>query len=235
MLRQISKSFTVRRERLLTLKGYFKRERNYCFIFGPKADHQGSKIQFRDFRLIGPYLTEKVLPNNIYLVRKLKTNKTQILHRIRPQKYDPGKPPGDNYQEAQWQIDDNIVIPQNDFYTLAWEDDFGAHLFDIPIIDTDPNAIDFEESYTQGPDTVIVPHSYFHDKSDAQNRDACTTSDPSLVYPSNPKSHGQSQDVETATDLHYNDTSSGAPESNTDIETACKPKQQPPSRQSENT
>ena len=95
------------------------KEKEYCFIFQPKADHQGSKIPFRDFRWIGPYIVEKVLPNNNYIVRKLNTNKTQILHRIRLRKYNPEKPPEDNYQEAQWQIDDNIVVPQDDLYTIA--------------------------------------------------------------------------------------------------------------------
>ena len=146
-------------------------EKDYCFILQPKADHQGSKIPFREFRWIGPYLVEKVLPNKNYIVRKLNTNKTLILHRIRPRKFNPEKPPEDNYQEAQWQIDDNIVVPQDDLYTIAWEAEFGGHLFDIPIIYTDPNAIDFDEIYTQGPDTVFVPRSYFQDSSNGQNRE----------------------------------------------------------------
>ena len=84
-------------------------EKDYCFILQPKADHQGSKIPFRDFRWIGPYRVEKVLPNNFYIVRRLNTNKTQILHRICLKKYNPEKP-GDNYQEAQWHTDDIIVV-----------------------------------------------------------------------------------------------------------------------------
>ena len=40
------------------------KEKDYCFILQPRADHQGTKIPFRDFRWIGPYLVEKVLPNN---------------------------------------------------------------------------------------------------------------------------------------------------------------------------
>ena len=99
---------------------------------------------------------EKILQNNNYIVRKLNTTKTQILHRIRLRKYNPKKPPKDNYQEAQWQIDDKIVIPQDGLYTIAWETESGGHLFDIPITYTDPNPIDFDERYTQGPDTVIV-------------------------------------------------------------------------------
>ena len=84
-------------------------------------------------------------------MRKLNTNKIQILHRIRLRKYKPEKPPKDNYQETQWQIDDNVVIPQDDLYTIAREAKFGGHLIHTPVIYTDPNAIDFDESYTQGP------------------------------------------------------------------------------------
>ena len=101
------------------------KEKDYCFILQPKADHQGSKIPFRDFRWIGPYIVEKVLPNNNYFVRKLNTNRTQILHRICLRKYNPEKPPEDNYSKAQWQTDDNIVVPQDDLYTIAWEAEFG--------------------------------------------------------------------------------------------------------------
>ena len=102
-------------------------------------------MPFRDCGWIGPYLVEKILPKNTYIVPKLNTNKTQILHRIRLRNYKPETPPEDNYQEAQWQIGDNIVIrKKDDLYTIAWEAEFGGHLFDIPIIYTDPNAIDFD-------------------------------------------------------------------------------------------
>ena len=138
-------------------------------------------------------------------MRKLHTNKTQILHRIRLRKYDPEKPPEDKYQENQWQIDDNIVVPQDDLYTIAWEAEVVGHLFDIPIIYTDPNAIDFVESHTQGPDTVIVPRSYFHDSGDGQNWEPCPTSDRKLPQTLTPKMDGQSQDIETTIDLTQND------------------------------
>ena len=42
---------------------------------------------------------------------------------------------------------------------------------DYPIKYTYPNATDFYESYLQGPDTVIVPRSYFQDSSDGQKRE----------------------------------------------------------------
>ena len=59
------------------------KQSDYVYILQPKADHQGSKIPFTDFRWIGPYINEKVLPNNNYVVRKIGTNKTQILHRMK--------------------------------------------------------------------------------------------------------------------------------------------------------
>ena len=81
----------------LKYKAYYDRKANasklkkadYVLILQPKADHQGSKIPFTDFRWIGPYIIEKVLPNNNYLVRKIGTNKTQILHRMRLRQFTP--------------------------------------------------------------------------------------------------------------------------------------------------
>ena len=58
-------------------------ETDYVYILQPKMDHQGSKIPLLDFRWIGPFIIEKVLPNNKYLVRKIGTNMTQVLHRMR--------------------------------------------------------------------------------------------------------------------------------------------------------
>ena len=225
--RSITRGSTTKKQKL-----HLSKEKEYCFLLQPKADQQGSKKPLRDFRWIGPSLVEKILPDNNHIVRKLNTNKTQIPQRIRLRKYNPEKLPADNYQETQWQNDDNIVTPQDDLYTLAWEAEFGGHLFDIPIIYTDPNGIDFDESYTQGADTVIVPRSYFH-TSDGQNRENCPTSDPSVVDLLRPKPHCRNQDVETSTNLGHKDSSKQTSESNKGIETAYELMQQPPSRQSD--
>ena len=103
-------------------------EKGYCFVFKPKADSQGSKIPFRDFRWIGPFMVQKVLPNNNYIVRRLNTNKTQILHRIRLKKLVPNTPLEDKYTQEKLQPDDEIIIPQDDLYTIAWEADFEYEL-----------------------------------------------------------------------------------------------------------
>ena len=65
---------------------------DYCFVLQPLADHQKSKIPFREFRWIGLYVVEKVLSNENYIVRKLSSNKTQSLHRLRLRKYKPTLP-----------------------------------------------------------------------------------------------------------------------------------------------
>ena len=69
------------------------KEADYVYILQLKADHQGSKIPFTEFRWMGPYIVEKVLPDNNYLVRKIGTDKTQVLHRMRMRHFTPRQPP----------------------------------------------------------------------------------------------------------------------------------------------
>ena len=104
------------------------KENDYCFVLQPKADHQGSKIPFRDYRWVGPFIVQKVLPNENYIVRRINTNKTQILHRIRLKKFVPNQQLEDNFQEQRLQPDEEIVIPQDDLYIITWETDFGEQL-----------------------------------------------------------------------------------------------------------
>ena len=70
-------------------------EADYVYILQPKADHNGSKIPFTKLRWIGSYNIEKILPNNNYLVRKIGTNKTQVLHRMRMRPFTTHQPPAD--------------------------------------------------------------------------------------------------------------------------------------------
>ena len=90
---------------------------HYCYILNPKADTQATKIPFREFRWCGPYKLEKVLPNNNYIVQKLRTNKTQLLHRIRLRKFTPPAPLADIFlRGTAWQKDDQMPIA-NMIYT----------------------------------------------------------------------------------------------------------------------
>ena len=104
------------------------KEGDYCFVLQPKADHQGSKIPFRDYRWVGPFIVQKALPNENYIVRRLNTNKTQILHRIRLKKFVPNQPLEDNFREERLQADEDIIILQDDLYVITWDTNFGEQL-----------------------------------------------------------------------------------------------------------
>ena len=58
-------------------------------------------------------------------MRKLNSNETQILHRIRLRKYEPNVPLRDERPEGNLQPDEEIVIPQDDLYVITWETNFG--------------------------------------------------------------------------------------------------------------
>ena len=120
-------------------KAYYDRKANastlkkadYVFILQPKADHQGSKNPFTDFRWIGPYIIEKVLPNNNCLVRKIGTNKTQVLHRMRLRQFTPRQPlPDVPVTQCEWQPDPEVVITHDDLYARAWECEYDEPIFD---------------------------------------------------------------------------------------------------------
>ena len=96
------------------------KEADYVYILQPKADHQGSKIPSTEFRWIGPHIIKKVLPNNSYLVRKIGTNKTQVLHRMRMRQFTPRQPPADIPIKPQgYKSDPEVSLHQDDLYARA--------------------------------------------------------------------------------------------------------------------
>ena len=103
---------------------------DYCYVLQPKADTQSTKIPFRDFQWVGPYIVIKVLENNNYIVRRLHSNKSQILHRIRIRKFTPREPIIEKEQEENLESDDSVEIQQDDLYAIAWASDFGDHVFE---------------------------------------------------------------------------------------------------------
>ena len=93
------------------------KQSDYVYILQPKADHQGSKISFTDFPWIGLYIIEKVLSNNNYVVRKIGTNKTQILHRMRVCHFTPRQLlPNIPVTPREWQPDPEDIIKHDDFF-----------------------------------------------------------------------------------------------------------------------
>ena len=107
------------------------KEADYVYILQPKACHQGSKIPFTEFRWVDPYNIEKVLPNNNYLVLKIGTNKTQVLHRMRMRQFTPRQPPADiTVRPQEYKSDPEVRLNHDDLYARAWECDYEQPIFD---------------------------------------------------------------------------------------------------------
>ena len=106
------------------------KEKDFCFVLQPKADSQASKIPFREYGWIGPFVVQTVLSNDNYFVRRLNTNKTQVLHSNRLKKFVPNTPLEDKFDGEKLHPENEIVIPQDDLYTISWEVDFEYDLFE---------------------------------------------------------------------------------------------------------
>ena len=170
---------------------------DYCFILQPLADNQGSKIPFREFRWIGPYVIEKVLPNENYIVRKLSSNKTQILHRIRLRKYVPNTELCDVRPEGNLQADDEIIIPQDDLYIISWETEFAEF---PPHLDTGDTPDDFPTNSDQ-PDAINTDLDLRSTRRDADSNDNAAT----------PREH-QNSDIDSRSTGPNKDTDSAVTE-----------------------
>ena len=138
------------------------KQNDYCFILQPIADHQGSKIPFREYRWTRPDIVEKVLPNENYIVRKLNSNETQILHRIRLRKYKPNTVLQDIRPEGNLQPDDEIIIPQDDLYVITWDTNLGEfpNSTEANTIPTCREALDTSNDYASN---VRAPDENFTD------------------------------------------------------------------------
>ena len=131
---------------------------DYCYILNPKTDTQATKIPFREFRWQGPYKVEKVLPNNNYIVRRLGTNKTQLLHRIRLRKFTPQAPLADIFvRESDWQKDDQMPVAQDDLYAQSWNTNFGPSPFEVSPPDHTQNTDDIEYIPVEVPENNHPP------------------------------------------------------------------------------
>ena len=119
------------------------KEADYVYVLKPKADHQGSKIPFTEFRWMGPYIVEKVLPNNNYLVRKIGIDKTQVLHRMRMRQFTPRQPPADiRVNPHEYKPNPEVSINHDDLYATACE-----HHYEQPIFDDGNNGATQPDSH----------------------------------------------------------------------------------------
>ena len=110
--------------------------------------------------------------SNNHIVRKLNSNKTQILHRIRLRKYTPNTPLQDIRPEGSLQEDDEIIIPQDDLYNISWEtnfDDFPPSSEPHTIPDDYPTHPDEQDSIITDLDLRSTRR---HENTDAAHTDA---------------------------------------------------------------
>ena len=137
------------------------KQNHYCLILQPITDHQGSKILFREYRWTGPYIVEKSYRTKItYIVRKLNSNKTRSLHRIRLRKYEQNTVLPDIRPEGNWQSDDEIMIPQDDLYLITWENNFGE--FPISTVEVIvPTRLDVTDTSNGPVDDASPPDEFF--------------------------------------------------------------------------
>ena len=63
---------------------------------------------------LGPFVVQKIIPNESFIVRRLNTNKTQLLRRIQLKKFVPTQPLEDSYREKKLQPDEEIIILQDE-------------------------------------------------------------------------------------------------------------------------
>ena len=110
-----------------------------------KADHQGSKFTFTEFRWLGPYIIEKLLLNNKYLVRKIGTNKTHKLHPMKMRQFTPRQPPGDiRITPQDSKPDPDVSLIHDDLLARAGECDYEQPIFEAEKNNaTPPNSPEF--------------------------------------------------------------------------------------------
>ena len=80
-----------------------------------------------------------MLPNKNYLVRKIGTNKTQILHQKRLRQFTLRQPmPDIPITPRDWQPDPEVVIKHDDLYARSWECEYDEPIFDSDYTNMEP-------------------------------------------------------------------------------------------------
>ena len=118
------------------------KEADLVYVLQPKADHQGSKILFHGILVdwwIGLYNIESFLPINLYLVRKIGTNKMQVLQRMRMRQFTPRQPiPDIRITPQDWTTDPEVSLKYDDLYARAWECEYEKPNFDAESANATP-------------------------------------------------------------------------------------------------
>ena len=162
----------------------------YCYALQRKANTLGTKIPFREYLWTGPYIVVKVLPNNNYLIRKLQTKFTQILHSIRLKPCPTDKPlPDKPVLPKDYIPDKEGDVFHDDLFAQAWQ----SNTEDLTPIPNTPS---------QTEPTVTIP-----EPSEAQlTRRDTRSPDPEAFHPApNPDERPNDTAPSVSSDNHDND------------------------------
>ena len=93
---------------------------------------KAAKFHSQNFDGLARYIIEKAIPNNNYLVRKIGTTKTQVLHWMRMRHFTPRQPPADIIVKPhEYRSDPEVSLNHDDLHARAWEYDFEQPIFDV--------------------------------------------------------------------------------------------------------
>ena len=104
------------------------------------------------------------------MVRKIGTNKTQFLHRMRLRQFTPHQPiPDTPVTPRKWQPDPEVIIKHDDLYARTWECECDKPIFDSdrdnmvvpnsPEVTAQPEEAADEKRSTPGTIQEILPHT----------------------------------------------------------------------------
>ena len=104
---------------------------NLCICLTAESSYQESQIAFGNFSGMFPTTIEMVLPNNNYLVRKIGTNKTQVLRVMRMRQFTSRQLLLDKRNiSKEWNPDPEVSIKHDDLNSSAWECEDESPVFD---------------------------------------------------------------------------------------------------------
>ena len=166
---------------------------DYCYALHPKAHSQATKLPFREYLWTGPYIVVKALPsNNNYLIRKLQTNLTQILHRIRLRPFASSrKLPDISVSSKDSKQDTEVIIQHDDLFAMAWQE-----LYQEPPTHPENSQSPEPEVIPQAPETndaLTYPSPSnpdpMHGRESNSNHPGSQTDDPVLDTEDEPEDH----------------------------------------------
>ena len=144
-------NYNDRKSKASPLQGIY-----YCYILQPITDHQVSEKPPREFKWITPSVVEKAVTFEIYIVRETNTDRIHILLQSTFRNFNTNTPLEDSYTKKNFRPDDDIIVPQDVFYSIARE------------AESNPSFLDHLKVYR---DAVMTEHTHSWDSITQQSVD----------------------------------------------------------------